>query len=309
MWNVRYQRNPQGLQAIILEHSVERTSCSIFLHGCTVSSWVVRGTERLFVSSRAVLDGSKAIRGGIPVVFPQFAQPLPSLPQHGFARTSTFEEVTHEFGEESVTAVFSLGDCKETLQIWPHKFKLEYIVTLSEGSLECALRVRNTGLDSFQIHTLLHTYLRVPSIEATTVSGFYGKAYIDKVNGCVECVEENAVSVIDREVDRVFIGRASADRLGPIRVQSTADCSSPDIAYSPVMVSVTAELDSSSALMIPHDIVFWNPWVEKSRALADLGDDDYKHFLCVEPGTVSEWISVPPDATLTLTQCLQVAEA
>ena len=31
--------------------------------------------ERLFVSSKVVLDGSKAVRGGIPVVFPCFGPP------------------------------------------------------------------------------------------------------------------------------------------------------------------------------------------------------------------------------------------
>ena len=44
----------------------------------------------MFVSSKAVLDGSKAVRGGIPVVFPCFGPPEhpdhSRLPQHGFAR-------------------------------------------------------------------------------------------------------------------------------------------------------------------------------------------------------------------------------
>ena len=38
----------------------------------------------------AKLDGSKAIRGGIPVVFPNFG-PWKLGPQHGFARISTWD--------------------------------------------------------------------------------------------------------------------------------------------------------------------------------------------------------------------------
>lgn len=42
------------------------------------------------MSSKAILDGSKAVRGGIPVVFPCFGPPEhpdhSKLPQHGFAR-------------------------------------------------------------------------------------------------------------------------------------------------------------------------------------------------------------------------------
>lgn len=72
--------------------------------GATVTSWEVDGTERLFVrweklsnrtqpvhlwamrlySRNAIRDGSKAIRGGIPLVFPIFGtKENIQLPQHG----------------------------------------------------------------------------------------------------------------------------------------------------------------------------------------------------------------------------------
>lgn len=43
----------------------------VLLFGATVTSWKsASGTENLFLSSKAYLDGSKPVRGGIPVVFP-----------------------------------------------------------------------------------------------------------------------------------------------------------------------------------------------------------------------------------------------
>lgn len=49
---------------------INGTDCAtIYLHGATVTSWKVDGKELLFLSSKAVLNGSKAIRGGIPIVF------------------------------------------------------------------------------------------------------------------------------------------------------------------------------------------------------------------------------------------------
>ena len=42
---------------------------------------------QLFVSKRSVFDGKKAIRGGVPFVFPIFG-PSSVMPQHGFARIS-----------------------------------------------------------------------------------------------------------------------------------------------------------------------------------------------------------------------------
>lgn len=46
-------------------------SATVNLHGATVTSWnSADGAERLFLSEKAVFDGSKPIRGGIPICFP-----------------------------------------------------------------------------------------------------------------------------------------------------------------------------------------------------------------------------------------------
>lgn len=45
-------------------------SVTVYLYGATVTSWKANGQEQLFMSEKAHLDGSKPIRGGIPVVFP-----------------------------------------------------------------------------------------------------------------------------------------------------------------------------------------------------------------------------------------------
>lgn len=65
----------------------------VLLHGATVLSWKdAGGNEKLWLSEGAVLDGSKAVRGGIPLVFPvslhtnihthttTLSPPLPSPP-------------------------------------------------------------------------------------------------------------------------------------------------------------------------------------------------------------------------------------
>lgn len=43
----------------------------ILLYGATVLSWKTgNGQEQLFLSDKAIFDGSKPVRGGIPIVFP-----------------------------------------------------------------------------------------------------------------------------------------------------------------------------------------------------------------------------------------------
>lgn len=45
-------------------------SVEVLLYGATVISWKSNGKERVWVSEAAKLDGSKPVRGGIPLVFP-----------------------------------------------------------------------------------------------------------------------------------------------------------------------------------------------------------------------------------------------
>lgn len=57
-------------------------SVEVLLFGATVISWKnAAGEEKLWLSDKAALDGSKAVRGGIPLVFPvSWNPPTPSLP-------------------------------------------------------------------------------------------------------------------------------------------------------------------------------------------------------------------------------------
>lgn len=42
-----------------------------------------------------------------------------------------------------------------------------------------------------------------------------------------------------------------------------------------------------------HTVV-WNPWDKKAKAMADFGDDEYKHMLCVEPASIEKPITLKP---------------
>ncbi len=68
-------RTPDGAQAIVL------------LHGAQLVSWIpAGGKEQLYLSPQALYEAGKAVRGGVPVVFPQFEKRGPdrSLPRHGW---------------------------------------------------------------------------------------------------------------------------------------------------------------------------------------------------------------------------------
>lgn len=58
----------------------------VYLHGGNITAWKTpHGRERLFCSSKAQYPPGKAIRGGVPIIYPQFG-PGP-ITTHGFARS------------------------------------------------------------------------------------------------------------------------------------------------------------------------------------------------------------------------------
>ncbi|KAK2745859.1 hypothetical protein FQN57_003472 [Myotisia sp. PD_48] len=268
-------------------------SVTVYLFGATVTSWkLANGQEQLFLSENAHLDGSKPIRGGIPLVFPVFGPPpkdhaTSSLPQHGFARNSSWEFLGKSSSESeaggadsSVKLDFGLSKSmlSETFQKdWPFDFGLVYSVTLSKRGLSTSLQVQNNGTQSFEFQTLLHTYFRIEDISKTRISGLRGKTYVDKVKNAETFTEESNALAITSETDRVY---QSLDPQSPVVVEADG---------TPVF-SLTRESLS--------DIVVWNPWIEKAKGMADFSPDEaYKNMLCVEAGSVGAWQTLEPGET------------
>ncbi len=98
---------------------------------------------------------------------------------------------------------------------------------------------------------------------------------------------------MNEEVDQIFYNCQS-------------DINIFDSSISLISLHHEAQLVSSSGIEnILTDVVLWNPWIEKSIVLTDLGNEDYKRFVCVEPGRVQEGgTTVAPLSSLILTQLL-----
>merc|ERR1719221_1140621 len=101
---------------VVLRHP-NGDSAEIYLYGATVTSYITRGQDWIFVSPGAIFDGKKAIRGGVPVVFPQFGQPDKAMPQHGVARSNLWTVKSCEDAKEYSRAVFTLTDNEETRKL------------------------------------------------------------------------------------------------------------------------------------------------------------------------------------------------
>jgi glucose-6-phosphate 1-epimerase len=147
-----------GLEGLTLSlDDNQSNSVTMTLFGGHIISWICQGEEQLFMSKTATYDGQKAIRGGIPLVFPQFGRPLQIMAQHGFARNSMWTKISDG---NPLSMTVSLSDSEESRAVFPHAFKLLYTVTLLPDQLTISLSAENPEgtANAFQCHTLLHTY-------------------------------------------------------------------------------------------------------------------------------------------------------
>jgi hypothetical protein len=55
-------------------------------------------------------------------------------------------------------------------------------------------------------------------------------------------------------------------------------------------------------------LVLWNPWDEKAKAMADMDDDGWQHFVCVEAGAVSTPVALEPDQTFECKMSFAIGE-
>ncbi|XP_063432561.1 uncharacterized protein LOC134714854 [Mytilus trossulus] len=263
----------------------DRCKLVVHLFGATVLSWENRGKEILFLSENAVFNNKKAIRGGIPIVFPCFG-PWDKGPQHGFARIKRWQVESPPKEEDgNIVCCLSLSDDEETRQMWDYQFKLLYTIQLGVSSLTLKLTIQNTGNKEFDFTTLMHTYFRTGDISHASISGLEQLTYIDKVADGKEEVEKREFVDIPENYDRVY-----------------KNCPSEIIVKGVTVKSGDVLIKTQNF----PDIVVWNPWADKAKAMADFGDDEYKTMLCVEAGYVSKPVTIGPGSDLHFSQTLSM---
>ncbi|WWD22464.1 hypothetical protein CI109_106957 [Kwoniella shandongensis] len=279
----------QNDKTIVL-NTASGASAEVYLYGATVTSWKSGGKERLFVSSTSALDGSKPIRGGIPVVFPIFGPPPSSPPeyaalsQHGFARTQTWtlDKIVMD-RPEGVSIRLAAPPPPSSFQ---HKYTLAYVITLTEHQLSTDIHITNTGSEDFIFQTLLHNYLAVPDSTKIKIKGIAeGTTYKDKVLGGKLDKWDGSTLTIDREVDRVYQKVPSQE----IEVD--------DGAGSGFKVRFRGF----------EDCTIWNPTETTGSKIADMEDKGWEKYVCIEPGYVREFKTLPAGEEFIGAQVITVA--
>jgi glucose-6-phosphate 1-epimerase len=240
----------------------------VALQGAHVLSWVSQGRERLYLSPNNLWDGKSAIRGGVPVCFPQFNQ-RGTLPKHGFARNMNWTVGEAVASGDAAHIDFTLSTNPDTLAIWQQAFVAVLRVALGPGQLTLTLTVNNTeAKNELHFTGALHTYFAVDDIDLTELRGLGGRPEWDAVADVHGLADE--ALYFDGEFDRVYDASAN-----PLHLQDGTS---------------TLQIEQSPSWA---NSVVWNPGEGKCAALADMPAQGFARMLCVEAAQVFDPISIP----------------
>lgn len=254
----RIEKGQGGLDRLVIDGPA--ATGEIYLQGAHLTSWVPKGQRPvLFMSSRSGFAPGKAIRGGVPIIFPWFGARSDGKPgpQHGFARTAIWELKNASLVNKTDVAV--------DFRMSAEGFEVRFGVTLG-AQLEMVLEVTNAGAAEASFEEALHTYFAVSDVREVAVEGLTGTTYIDKTDGFKRKTLDAPQIRITKENDSVFL-------------DTEATCTIKDPGWNRNIV--VAKSGSRST-------VVWNPWIEKTAGMSDMGPDDWKGMICIETANAAD---------------------
>jgi glucose-6-phosphate 1-epimerase len=262
---LNFRENLLGL--IVADVNNDHASASIALYGAQILSWTLRNAQPvIWMSKAAKYVPGKSLRGGVPICWPWFGPHPTNLacPAHGVARTALWDLVeTRSLPNGATRLVLSLKQPNST-PCWVHPTTVEYRVDVG-AALEIELVSANRGPSMVTIGQALHTYFSVGNIRQICIRGLEDCIYVDKIDGDARKKQMGAI-VVSAETDRIYLG-------------ANADC----IIEDPVMRR-RIRIEKSGS----RSFVVWNPWIDKSAKLGDMGEDGYLNMICVETTNADE---------------------
>lgn len=261
----------------------------VSLFGAHLIEWQPAGQDPvLWLSEGTVLDQRRGIRGGIPVCWPWFADHAEKTdwPSHGFARTTVWSVDWVDETDPQLPVYMTLPSLEAQRPFWPHASRPSVSYAIGDR-LNIDLTTTNVDPHPIAFSQALHTYFAVGDIEQISISGLETCSYWDKTTGS-DCAPTHGSIVIGAETDRIY-----HQPPGPIELRDEG-----------LGRTITIEHEGVSSVIV------WNPWIEKSARLGDMGPEDaYRGMVCIETGNVSPHdIRLQPGEAHTLRAMISVAK-
>lgn len=243
----------------------------LYLQGAHITAWQPANNEpALFLSEKSAFAPGKAIRGGIPIIFPWFGprtatsdDPRTDGPAHGFARTQPWKLDFGAYAADELHLSLSLEPTEISRSLGFDNFLVAYQITFGKD-LKLRLTVANDDKQPLHFEEALHTYLRVGDIEQTRIHGLYETEYLDKTDNFARKTQAEPVLTLTGPTDRPYLNTAS-----------------PIVVDDPVLHRRIAVTKANS-----KTTVVWNPW--SNHGLPDMSEDAWRHMLCVESANAAD---------------------
>lgn len=250
--------------AVTFLRSASGATATIADHGAQLLSWCPAAQdERLYLSENSGYADGEAIRGGVPVIFPQFGAMGPGR-RHGVVRHRAWHAGAS--GVESAGAVvWAQWEIADILEVAPAAgFRLVLTVRLGEDWVEIALRIGNHGAGTLACQAALHTYLRVSDLAHAALAGLHGCRYADQTLPPPAAQRRQSQELLGfaGEIDRIY----------------------PQAPAALILTHGRQRLALQQRGFA--DTVVWNPGAAKAAALGDLAPGGYRQFVCIEAAAV-----------------------
>ncbi len=177
----------------------------------------------LYLDEATLLDPTKNVRGGAPVLFPSpgklahdvwsFGGRIGSMKQHGFARNLPFS-VAGRGTSPAPYVVLRAHSTDDTLRLYPYAFVLELTYTLLPSGVRIDQRIENRGTQPMPFGFGFHPYFRVPdAVKATAHVPTTATRAFDNTTKREIDVPEGGFDLTAKEVDAHLVdhGRSSAE--------------------------------------------------------------------------------------------------
>jgi glucose-6-phosphate 1-epimerase len=265
-----FSQTEQGL----LRANITTPSCTaeLYLQGAHITQWQPTGQQPvLFLSERSFFTPGKAIRGGIPIIFPWFGartatpdDPRTDGPSHGFARTSEWTLAFAALAGDNLHLTLTLGPSDTSRSLGYDQFALVYEIVLGV-ELNLRLTVNNQGSQLLHFEEALHTYFSIGDAQQVSIIGLSDTEYLDKTDNFKRKFQTDPILKLTGETDRPYL-----DTLVPVNIDD------------PVLKR-RITIDKSGS----RSTVVWNPWSTLAATLPDLSPACWLTMVCIETANVA----------------------
>lgn len=260
-----FSQNENGL----LRASITTPACTaeLYLQGAHLTQWQPAGQPPvLFLSERSAFAPGKAIRGGIPLIFPWFggrtATPENQRtdgPSHGFARTADWTLAFAALAGDDLHLTLTLSPNDATRALGYDHFQLAYELTLG-AELRLQLTVANQATTPLRFEEAFHTYFSVGDAQQVSIIGLSDTHFLDKTDEFKQKHQKDTLLKLTGETDRLYFNTDATLNLDdPILNRRITICKANSMTT-----------------------VIWNPWSELTAKLSDMDPNGWLTMACIE---------------------------